>query len=104
MHLDFSIINVPICNLVPVKALSPVTVGLPDINTASVVNWTPINSYTTSNYTDFTPVESMNDSIVFEQTKAMLLNSTPLDADVIFIQFDDLDEAGHAYGFHPSII
>ena len=72
-----------------------------DINTASVVNWTPINSYTTSNYTDFAPVESMNDSIVFEQTKAMLLNST---ADVIFIQFDELDGAGHAYGFHPSII
>ena len=58
LHLDFSIINVPICNRVPVKALSPVTVGLPDINTASVQSVLPLEPQVEGNTEAYAPAAS----------------------------------------------
>ena len=73
------------------------------INTVSMVNWTPINTYILSQYADLAPLESMNDSTVFENVKNLLLDSNPMDGDVIFLQFDELDGAGHSYGFSPLV-
>ena len=72
------------------------------INTVSLVNWTPINQHTLLNYTDFAPLEPMNDLEVFENVENILLNKNPMDGDVIFLQFDELDGAGHSDGFSAS--
>ena len=74
-----------------------------NINTYSIVNWTPINTYILSDFVDYSPELSINDSIVYEMTKNLILNSDTLDSDVIFIHFDEPDGAGHNYGFSPSI-
>ena len=74
-----------------------------NINTYSIVNWTPINKYILSDFVDYSPELSINDSIVYEMTKNLILNSDTLDSDVIFIHFDEPDGAGHNYGFSPSI-
>ena len=71
-----------------------------NINTASIVNWTPINTYISSNDADLAPLESINDAAVFEYAKDML-NSEILNADILFLQFDELDGTGHSYGFSP---
>ena len=43
------------------------------------------------------------DSLVFQFANDMLLNENPFSADVIFVHFDELDAAGHAYGFSKEI-
>jgi len=73
-----------------------------NINTASIVNWTPINTYILSNYADYAPLESINDLDVFEAAKNTLLDDGP-NHDIIFLQFDELDGAGHEHGFSPFI-
>ena len=78
--------------------------AIPDKNTASIVNWTPINENILSDYVDYAPIHASNDSLVFETTKNLLVNSHPIDADIIFIHFDELDAAGHAFGFCPNIL
>ncbi len=74
-----------------------------NINTVSIVNWTPINNFILSSHVDYAPLESMNDSLVFENAKNMLVNSNPVSPDVMFLHFDELDAAGHSYGFSPFI-
>ena len=71
------------------------------INTASIVNWTPINTYTTSGFTDSAPTQSINDENVFQEAQDLLLNS---EADILFLQFDELDGAGHSHGFSPGVL
>jgi predicted AlkP superfamily pyrophosphatase or phosphodiesterase len=74
-----------------------------NIQTASIVNWTPINNYIMSDYADFVPVESINDSTVFENAKKILLNTDSINADILFLHFDELDGAGHTYGYSSLI-
>lgn len=74
-----------------------------NLNTAAIVNWTPINNFILSDFVDYAPVESMNDSIVFENAKKVLIDSSPLNPDILFLHFDELDAAGHNYGFSPYI-
>lgn len=69
------------------------------INTVSIVNWTPINTHILSTVTDFSPQTSINDLQVYEQAQNLLINGAPLDADIVFLHFDELDAAGHSYGF-----
>ena len=71
------------------------------INTTSIVNWTPINTYVVSGFADSAPTESMNDADVFQEAQDLLLNS---EADILFLQFDELDGAGHSHGFSPGVI
>mgnify|MGYP006157009715 FL=1 len=71
------------------------------VQTSSIVNWTPINNYVLSDYCDYAPENAMNDLTVFENAKQLLLEENPLDVDVLFLQFDELDGAGHSYGFSP---
>ena len=71
-----------------------------NINTASIVNWTPINTYVVSNHVDYGPEESINDANVLASAENILLDSN---ADILFLQFDELDGAGHSYGFSPNV-
>ena len=74
-----------------------------NINTASIVNWTPINYYTLSNQADLVPLESMNDAEVFEYAKNILEDKNNVNPDILFLQFDELDGSGHSYGFHSLV-
>jgi len=69
------------------------------INTASIVNWTPINNHILLDVVDYAPLEPLSDLDVFELTQNILLNNDPMSGDVIFLHFDELDGAGHSYGF-----
>ncbi len=42
------------------------------------------------------------DQQVFDLSKETLENNTPLNPDALFIHFDQVDHAGHAYGYHPD--
>lgn len=74
-----------------------------NINTASIVNWDPINENLLSSDVDFFSENMSTDSLVFQFANDMLLNENPFNADVIFVHFDELDAAGHAYGFSKEI-
>ena len=72
------------------------------INTASIVNWSPINKYIVSSSVDYSNSE-INDSLVFLAVKKLLVESAPIPPDVLFLQFDELDGVGHSYGFSASV-
>ena len=73
------------------------------INTASIVNWTPINEFLGISYADHAPENSINDSEVSQLAEDALLNQNPLNPDILFLHFDDPDAAGHGYGYSPTI-
>ena len=73
------------------------------INTASIVNWTPINTHILSSCTDFSPELPVQDIEVFEQVQDLLVNDAPFNADMVFVHFDELDAAGHAFGFSSDV-
>lgn len=70
----------------------------PAFSTQSVVHWTPINSIINTlcdeEYNLSTDLGVANKSV------ELLSTSNP---DVLFVDFDDVDHAGHSYGFHPSV-
>ncbi len=69
----------------------------PDLVTASIVNWEPINGMILShaNYAQAYPT----DVEVAEATARYLQATIP---DVLFLQFDEVDSAGHRHGFAPD--
>ncbi|HRI28982.1 MAG TPA: alkaline phosphatase family protein [Chitinophagales bacterium] len=71
----------------------------PQLNTASVVHWAPINNIiTTVCDTKF----NLSTDLAVKNKVVELLNTT--NPDVLFVDFDDVDAAGHANGFLPTII
>lgn len=75
----------------------------PDLNTASVVNWTPINTYSAKTYADYAPEESLNDDEVYQVAAELLNNQIPLNPNVLFLHFDEADGTGHTYGYSSEI-
>jgi len=73
------------------------------INTASIVNWLPINQKILSKDVDYYSNSQMSDSIVFIEALNLLLNNDPIKSDILFLHFDELDAAGHNFGFSPDI-
>ncbi len=73
------------------------------INTVSIVNWLPIHTHILSDVVDYAPTESISDLEVFNSCKEILLNNNPVEGDVIFLHFDELDGAGHSYGFSADV-
>ena len=71
--------------------------------TASIVNWTPINQYSAIAHADHAPTSQITDQEVFEMAQELLQNQNPMDPDVLFLHFDELDGAGHSFGYHPNI-
>ena len=74
-----------------------------DINTVSLVNWLPIQTNIISESVDYGPEESLSDFEVYNSCKEILINNNPINGDVIFLQFDELDGAGHSYGFSANV-
>ena len=72
------------------------------INTASIVNWLPINQQVLSKDVDYYSNTQINDSLVFIEAKNLLLNNDPIKPDVLFLHFDELDAAGHNFGFSQN--
>jgi hypothetical protein len=70
-----------------------------DLNTASICHWAPINDYIVDDTADFT-LNVSNDSAVSSEAIDYI---TENDVDVLFLHFDDVDYAGHAYGFSPEV-
>jgi len=67
----------------------------PDLNTISICNWSPINEFIIQDHAD----EIINlgtDLEVATQAKNYLTDENP---DVVFLHFDNVDHAGHAFGF-----
>lgn len=73
------------------------------INTFSITNWTPINTYICQEYLDYTSESTLNDSMVFQLARDVLVDSFSIAPDVLFLHFDELDVAGHTYGFSPQV-
>ena len=70
-----------------------------NLHTVSICNWNPINDYIVQNYADF-KLNVSSDSAVSTEASTYLFSNDP---DMMFLHFDDVDHAGHAYGFSPTI-
>ncbi len=70
----------------------------PSMYLASIVQWSPINTYIVPD--DDTDFESSGSGAsVASQAAALLATEDP---DVLFLHFDDVDGAGHSYGYSPA--
>ena len=81
----------------------PVTKYIDDqssnFHTVSICNWNPINDYIIGNYADFKLNVSSDQDVSDQASNYLSLN----DPDFMFLHFDDVDHAGHSYGFSPNI-
>ncbi|SVC18230.1 uncharacterized protein METZ01_LOCUS271084, partial [marine metagenome] len=68
-----------------------------NLHTVSICNWNPINDFIIQNYADF-KLNVSSDSAVSAEASTYLSVNNP---DMMFLHFDDVDHAGHAYGFSP---
>ena len=67
----------------------------PDLNTISICNWSPINDFIVEDHADEI-INVGSDLEVATEAKNYLTDENP---DVLFLHFDEVDHAGHAYGF-----
>jgi hypothetical protein len=65
---------------------------------ASIVHWSPINTQILSDE-DFA-LTGLSDAQVAAQAAQLLSTGNP---DVLFLHFDDVDGAGHGFGFSPAV-
>jgi len=70
-----------------------------NLHTVSICNWNPINDYIVQNYADY-KLNVSSDSDVSSEASTYLTTNDP---DMMFLHFDDVDHAGHAYGFSPNV-
>jgi len=70
-----------------------------DVNTVSVCHWDPINDYIVGVDADMV-FNTSSDAEVKDIAVNQLSN---LDPHALFIHFDDVDYAGHGYGFDPNV-
>ena len=71
-----------------------------EYHTASFIMWTPIHTQIFGNTMDYNELHSTYDGSVAQGAADYM--STP-NVDVIFLDFDDVDIAGHSYGFSPEV-
>ncbi|MDG2153318.1 MAG: alkaline phosphatase family protein [Crocinitomicaceae bacterium] len=71
----------------------------PSISTLSICHWDPINDYIVQNFVDF-KLNVSTDAEVSNQASSYISSNDP---DLIFLHFDDVDHAGHSYGFSPNV-
>ena len=65
----------------------------------SLTNWVPLNQNVLKNDVDYANMEYYSDSLVFEFSKDVISDINTEHPSSIFIQFDELDGAGHEFGF-----
>ncbi|QID16032.1 MULTISPECIES: alkaline phosphatase family protein [unclassified Paenibacillus] len=70
----------------------------PALNTSSIVHWSPINTNLVDGIDQEISVST--DAEVAAAAIGQIKNGSP---DLMFLQFDDVDHAGHTYGFSPSV-
>lgn len=70
-----------------------------ELNTVSICNWNPINDFIVDDSVDF-KLNVSNDGSVSSEAVSYIINNNP---DVLFLHFDDVDHAGHSYGFSPEV-
>ncbi|MCS3870180.1 hypothetical protein J3D55_003096 [Chryseobacterium ginsenosidimutans] len=70
----------------------------PNLRTISLVNWAPINDQIVQNADVQTNLGS--DLAVKNAAVTALQSDNP---DILFVDFDDVDHAGHSYGFSSSV-
>ena len=70
-----------------------------NLHTVSICNWNPINDYIVQNYADY-KLNVSSDADVSSEASTYLTTNHP---DIMFLHFDDVDHAGHAYGFSPNL-
>ena len=71
-----------------------------EYHTASFIMWTPIHTQIFGGTMDYNELHSTYDGSVAQGAADYL--STPT-LDVLFLDFDDVDVAGHSYGFSPDV-
>ena len=71
----------------------------PDLITASICHWSPINESIIQDHTDIT-INVTSDLDVALEAMTLLSQNDP---DVMFLHFDDVDHAGHGYGYSSTI-
>ena len=69
------------------------------LNTASICHWAPINTQIVGVHGDYA-LNVTSDSALSAEAVDYITNNDP---DYLFIHFDDVDHAGHAYGFSTSV-
>ncbi len=70
-----------------------------EMHTVSICHWSPINEFIIQNHIDF----KLNVSSDLELSNQAASYISVNDPDFIFLHFDDVDHAGHSYGFSPSV-
>jgi len=70
----------------------------PELKTYSVVQWEPIHRILQQGDADYAKSFKTDEAV----TKDVIARIQEDDIDVLFVQFDDVDHAGHAYGFDPQ--
>jgi len=70
-----------------------------NLHTVSICNWNPINDYIVQNHADY-KLNVLSDADVSSEASNYL---TTYDPDMMFLHFDDVDHAGHSYGFSPTV-
>ena len=70
-----------------------------NLHTVSICNWNPINDEIIQNYADFKLNVNSDVEVRDQAANYIALN----DPDFIFLHFDDVDHAGHSYGFSPTV-
>jgi hypothetical protein len=70
-----------------------------NLHTVSICNWAPINDYIVQNYADF-KFNVSTDQDVNNVAVSYIITDDP---DLMFLHFDDVDHAGHSYGFSPNV-
>lgn len=71
----------------------------PDLNTASFCHWSPINDNIIQGAADYS-INLGTDALISSESINYLTNDDP---DLIFLHFDDVDHAGHSFGFSPNV-
>ncbi|MFB6454412.1 LamG-like jellyroll fold domain-containing protein [Chitinophaga sp. Hz27] len=78
--------------------LQRVETASPGRRTVSICHWAPINTYIVNGID--AEQNPTTDLAVKNAVVAELSTNNP---DVLFMHFDDVDEAGHSYGFSPTV-
>ncbi len=69
------------------------------VRTASIVHWSPVNTQILQGNADL-----ILSGLTDDQVRDACVTAVSQDAaDVIFLHFDDVDHAGHTYGFSPTV-
>ena len=71
----------------------------PNLNTYSFCHWSPINDYILASDVD-EALNTTSDAEVSDAAVDILQNDNP---HAIFLHFDEVDGAGHGYGFNPNV-